>query len=98
PAALDRIRESDGHVLVTVEGGHLERLPLDEQEEGVRRLAEAGGVLDEGIEYGLEIRRGARDDPEDLAGRRLLRQRLAEIVVASLELVEQARILDGDDG
>src|SRR5262249_22222978 len=39
----------------------------------------------------------ARDDPQDLAGRRLLLQRLREIAVAHRQLLEQAHVLDGDD-
>ena len=35
---------------------------------------------------------------EHLGGRRLLLQRLAQIVGALAQLVEQPRILDGDDG
>ena len=41
---------------------------------------------------------GERDDPEDLAGRRLLLQRLGELPIALLEFVEQPGVLDGDDG
>ena len=35
---------------------------------------------------------------EDLTRRRLLLQRLGEVVVARLELVEEADVLDGNDG
>jgi hypothetical protein len=35
---------------------------------------------------------------QHLRGRRLLLERLAEIVRALAQLVEQARVLDGDDG
>ena len=38
------------------------------------------------------------DDPQDLAGRRLLLEGLGEVAVARLELLEQADVLDGDDG
>ena len=38
------------------------------------------------------------DDAQDLAGRRLLLQRLGEFAVARLQLLEQPRVLDGDDG
>ena len=37
-------------------------------------------------------------DPQDLAGRGLLLQRLGEIAVARLQLREQPDVLDGDDG
>ena len=37
------------------------------------------------------------DDPQDLAGRGLLLEGLGEVVVAGLELREEADVLDGDD-
>ena len=39
-----------------------------------------------------------RDDPQHLGGRGLLLQRLGQIVGALAQLVEQPRVLDGDDG
>ena len=48
-------------------------------------------VLQNGLEYRFEIARRRADDLEHIGGRGLLLQRLAQ-------LVEQARILDGDDG
>src|SRR6266540_2821453 len=45
-----------------------------------------------------EIGWGARDGAEDLGGGRLLLQRLGQVAVARLELLEQAHVLDGDDG
>ena len=39
-----------------------------------------------------------RDDLQHLRGRRLLLQRFGEIVGALAQLVEQPRVLDGDDG
>ena len=49
------------------------------------------------IQHRLEIGGRAGDDPQHLAGGRLLLQRLGEIAVAILQLLEQARVLDGDD-
>ena len=49
------------------------------------------------VEHGLEIERRAADDLEHLGSGGLLLQRLAEIVVLT-QLVEQPRVLDGDDG
>ena len=37
------------------------------------------------------------DHPEDLAGRRLLVQRLGQVLVTRLQFLEQPHILDGDD-
>ena len=50
------------------------------------------------IEHDLQIERGAADDLEHLGGGGLLLQRFAQIVGALAQLVEQAGILDGDDG
>ena len=55
-------------------------------------------ALDDGLEHRLDIRRRARDHAQDLAGRRLLLQRLGEVGVLGLQLGEQARVLDGDGG
>jgi hypothetical protein len=55
------------------------------------RFAERGRTLENRIEHRLQVRRRAGDDPQDLAGPRLLLQSL-------LRLVEQPHILDGDDG
>jgi hypothetical protein len=41
---------------------------------------------------------GAGDDTQDLAGRGLLLERLGQIAVADVQLVEEAHVLDGDDG
>src|SRR5262249_57493085 len=54
------------------------------------RLAQLGGRLDQRVEHRLQIKRRAADDLEYVGGGGLLLQRLAQ-------LVEQARVLDGDD-
>ena len=54
-------------------------------------LANARGVFQHGLEHRLEFARRAGDDLQHLRGRGLLLQRLAQ-------LVEQAGVLDGDDG
>ena len=48
------------------------------------------------LEHRLDVGRRARDDAQDLAGRRLLLQRLGEVAVARLQLLEQADVLDRD--
>src|SRR5262249_24247005 len=55
------------------------------------RLAKARRRFDKGIEHGLEIEGRATDDLEYVGGGGLLLQRFPQ-------LVEQARVLDGDDG
>ncbi len=59
--------------------------------------AEPGRVLDERLEDGLEIERRATDDLQDFAGGGLLLQRVGQVPVPGLELLEQAHVLDGDD-
>ena len=60
-------------------------------------LADARGVFHHGAEHRRELAGRARDDAQHIRGRRLLLQCLAEIVGALTELLEQPRILDGDD-
>src|SRR5215813_614694 len=55
------------------------------------RLAQPRGRLDQRVERGRQIERRAADDLEHVGGGSLLLQRFAQ-------LVEQPRILDGDDG
>ena len=60
--------------------------------------ADAHRILQHGLEHGLKLAGRRADDLQHLGGRRLLLQRLAEIVGALAQLVEQPRVLDGDDG
>ena len=55
-------------------------------------------ALDDGVEHRLHVRRRAADDAEHLGRRRLMLQRLAQFRVALAEFLEQAHVLDGDDG
>ena len=55
------------------------------------RLADARRVLQQRLEHGYQLARRAADDLQHLRGRGLLLQRFAQ-------LVEQAGVLDGDDG
>ena len=66
-------------------------LPLPEVQHAKLGLADAGRLLQHGLKHGLKLAWRAADDTQDLGGRCLLLQRLAQ-------LVEQARVLDGDDG
>ena len=50
------------------------------------------------MQHRLQIERRAADDLEYVGGRCLLLKRLREIARLGLNLVEQPRILDGDDG
>src|SRR6516162_7556476 len=61
------------------------------------RLADAGGVLKHCLKHGLQLARRGTNDPKHFRGRGLLLQRFREIVGALAQLVEQPRVLDGDD-
>ena len=61
-------------------------------------LAQARGTLDDRVEDRLEVGRRGGDHAQDLGGRRLLLQRLGQLAVALLQLLEQPGVLDGDDG
>ena len=61
-------------------------------------LADARRILQHGFEHRLQLAGRTGDDLQHLRGRGLLLQRLAQIVGALAQLVEQPRVLDGDDG
>ena len=50
------------------------------------------------IENRLHIRLRATDDAQDVAGRGLRIQRLDQVLVTGLQLLEEAHVLDRDDG
>ena len=50
------------------------------------------------LKHRLEIGGELADDAKHVGGRGLLLQRLAEVVGALAQFVEQPRVLDGDDG
>jgi len=66
-------------------------LALAQENNRIVRLAKPARTLGDGFQYRLNIRRGGGDHTEDLACHGLLLQRFAQ-------LVEQPRVLDGDDG
>ena len=61
-------------------------------------LADAGRIRQHRLEHRREFARRTDDDLQHLRGRRLLLQCLTEVVGALAQLVEQARVLDGDHG
>src|SRR5262249_30988475 len=61
-------------------------------------LADTNRIRQHGLEHGLKLAGGTADDPEDLRGRRLLLQRLAQLDGAIAQLVHQPGVLDRDDG
>ncbi len=58
----------------------------------------ANGVLQHGLKHRLKLAWRPADHPENLGRRGLLLQGLGKIIGALAQLVEQARVLDGDDG
>ena len=60
--------------------------------------AKARHRLHQRVENRLEIDGRTADDLEHVGGRGLLLKRLAQIVGARLNLIEQPHVLDGDDG
>ena len=59
-------------------------------------VAHAKGALRDRVEDRLGVGRRAGDRPQDLAGRRLLLERLGQLPVPRLELREQPHVLDRD--
>jgi hypothetical protein len=68
-----------------------EYIAVVEQQVAEAGLADANSVLKHSLEHWLQLAGRTADDTEDLRGRGLLLKGFAQ-------LVEQARILDGDDG
>src|SRR5580704_7344774 len=62
----------------------------------VIRFTQSRRALDDRLEDRLDMFRRAADDAEHLGHRRLPLQRLAQIVSALAQLIEQPRVLDGD--
>src|SRR5262252_4007709 len=75
---------------------YAEILTFQAEDRRVRRPAHPGGVLDHGLQNRLQFCGRARDDPQDLARRGLLLERLGEVAVPRSELREQAHILNRD--
>jgi len=65
-------------------------IPFAQEQKAELGLAEPSRVRQHRLEHWLEFPGRTRDDLQHLRGRRLLLQRLAQ-------LVEEARVLDGND-
>src|SRR5262245_58644467 len=78
-------------------GDKAEGLPFAEIERSKFGLAWSRGVLKHSLEYRLQLAGRARYYLQHLRGCCLLLQRLAQIVGALAQLVEQPGVLDGDD-
>src|SRR5215470_9267027 len=71
---------------------------LPAPDRGMIRAAEPGGTGGHDVHHGLEVGRGARDDPQDLGGGGLLLESFRQLAIPCLELREEPDVLDGDDG
>src|SRR5499427_4274738 len=72
-------------------GPEYERLFFSEEDYGVVCIAQRRRALDEGVQNLLKVESRAADHLEHVGGGGLLLQRFTQ-------LVEQASVLDGDDG
>ncbi len=61
-------------------------------------VAEPGRAVEDGVEDRSVVGRRAADGAQDVAGRGLALERMAELVGAGLEGLEQAHVVDGDNG
>ena len=71
---------------------------IEALDDGVLGIAETGCTFHDGVEDGLELGGHAADDSEDIAGGRVVLQRLGQIAAALVQFLEEASVLDGDDG
>ena len=74
------------------------RVALPQQDRRVDGGAERACGAGDGVEHGLDFARRAADHLEHVGGGGLLLQGLAQVVGALPQLVEQPRVLDGDNG
>src|SRR5262249_49934881 len=75
-----------------------QKTTIEAEEAGLLRSAQPHRVLGNRVENRLEIRGRAGDHTQDLTRCRLLLQRLGQLTIPLPQLVEQADVLDGDDG
>src|SRR5262249_8929855 len=83
----------------------MDEMAVESKRGGQETIAETSRAVHDRIEDGLSVRRRARDHLEDLAGRRLLIEPLGHLGVGRrerpillLQFLEEADVLDGDDG
>jgi len=67
-----------------------------EKDLAVDGLAQPRGAFEHGVEHGLDVRGGVGDHAQDVRSGRLLGQAVRQLLVALLQLREQAHVLDGD--
>src|ERR1700730_1065296 len=76
----------------------MEQLAVELIQSTEESVAQSHGAADDRVEDRLHTGLRAADDMQYLSGRRLLLQRLGEVAVARLQLLEEADVLDGDYG
>ncbi len=79
-------------------GYEVEEFPIEAKHGAKLSITESPRILGDRVKDRLDIGGRAGDHAQNLARRRLLLEGLGEVAVASLELPEQADVLDGDDG
>ena len=79
------------------EGDRNEKVALASMNHPHLGIAEASHAHDERIKHRLQVRRRRRDRAQDIGGGGLLLQRLGDLAVALLEILEEAGVFDGDD-
>src|SRR5665811_1735584 len=73
-------------------------ITVETEENSEVGFADSDGIRQHGLEHRPQFAWRTRDDAQYLGCRGLLLQRLAQVVGALAQLVEQAAVLDGDDG
>ena len=78
--------------------GQFDLIANDAGQRARTRSEQADGARSNGIQHGLQLARRLGNDSQNVRGGRLPIERHGEIPVARLQLLEQAHVLDGDDG
>ncbi len=97
PVAIDRLSLPDDRNRAVLRLEH-QLVTVFQHHQCVGGLTKLTGTLDDGPEDRRDVGRRGRDHAEDAAAPGLVRQRFLQLTGLGLYLVEQSRILDGDDG
>ena len=91
------LHESHEFAGVLVAGGKPQQIAVGPHNGAHIRLAKPGRRLDQRVKYRLQVEGRAADHLEHVGSGSLLLQRFAQIVGAPAQLIQQPRVLDGDD-
>src|SRR6516225_2499153 len=87
------------HFLRSIEGHHHpQKLTIETADGRSISPTQPDRAFGNGFKHRLKVKRRAADDLQNLRRSGLLLQRFGEIARALAQLVEQPRVLDGDDG